>query len=453
MTDALLFVLVVLLVAALILLVLLLRSRPVDLAPLASRVDGQMQGVLGEVQSSERRLRSELETGRQAADTLARSLREELGRQLAEGGRAQIQTLDALSQAQKRQLDTVREQLEKLVASNESKLEKLRESVDQRLKELQDDNAKKLDKMRETVDEKLQGALEKRLGESFKAVSERLEQVHRGLGEMHTLASGVGDLKRVLTNVKTRGTWGEVQLGSLLEQVLAPIQFRRSVQTKPGSADRVDFAIVLPGKDDGPEVLLPIDAKFPQEDYLRLVEASERGDVAMVESASRALEDWLRAEAADVQEKYLNPPRTTDFAVLYLPTEGLFAEVVKRPGLTERLQRDCRVTFAGPTTLFAFLSSLQMGFHTLAIQKRSSEVWQLLEKVKRDFGKFGDVVDKVKEKLDQASRTLEVDVAQRTRVIQRSLRDVKSLDTATTPPLLLGEEAAGESETVSEVET
>src|SRR5215212_1629292 len=305
-------------------------------------------------------------------------------------------------------------------------LEGVRSVVDHRLRELQDDNSKQIDKMRATVDEKLQGTLERRLGESFKLVSERLEQVHQGLGAMRQLASDVGGLQKVLANVKTRGGWGEVQLGNLLEQVLTADQFSRNVQTRSDSAERVDFAIKLPGDENGAPVWLPIDSKFPTEDYQRLLAAQDRGDTASIENAMKGLETQLRKSAKDICGKYINPPRTTDFALMFLPTEGLYAEAIRRVGLVEQVQRDCRVIFAGPTTLAALLNSLQMGFRTLAIQKRSSEVWSLLAGVKTEFGKFGEALSNVKDKLDQAARKMEeVDI--RSRAITRKLRDVEEL--------------------------
>src|SRR6266404_2176817 len=305
-------------------------------------------------------------------------------------------------------------------------LEGVRGIVDLRLKQLQEDNAEQIDKMRATVDEKLQGTLEKRLGESFKLVSDRLEKVHQGLGAMRQLASDVGGLQKVLTNVKTRGGWGEVQLGALLEQVLTADQFARNVKTRADSGDHVDFAIKLPGDENGAPVWLPIDAKFPTEDYQRLLAAQEKGDVDLVESAMKSLETQLKKSARDICTKYINPPRTTDFALMFLATEGLYAEAIRRVGLVEQVQRDCRVVFAGPTTLAALLNSLQMGFRTLAIQKRSSEVWNLLSGVKTEFGKFGDSLSKVKEKLDQASSDMDK-VAVRSRAITKKLRDVEEL--------------------------
>jgi len=313
-------------------------------------------------------------------------------------------------------------------------LESVRSIVDLRLKELQEDNAKQIDKMRATVDEKLQGTLEKRLGESFKLVSDRLEQVHQGLGAMQQLASDVGGLQKVLSNVKMRGGWGEVQLGALLEQVLTPDQFARNVKTREESGEHVEFAIKLPGDENGAPVWLPIDAKFPTEDYQRLLAAQDQGDVAAIEDAMKSLETQLKRSAKDICQKYINPPRTTDFALMFLPTEGLYAEAIRRIGLAEQVQRDCRVVFAGPTTLAALLNSLQMGFRTLAIQKRSSEVWNLLSTVKTEFGKFGEALSAVKDKLDQASRHVD-NVAVRSRAITKKLRDVEELPSNPQPLL------------------
>jgi len=350
-------------------------------------------------------------------EIIDRGLRDEFSRNREEAGAA---------------AKTQREELSK-------SLEGVRSIVDLRLKQLQDDNAKQIDKMRATVDEKLQGTLEKRLGESFKLVSDRLEQVHQGLGAMRQLASDVGGLQKVLTNVRTRGGWGEVQLGSLLEEVLTPEQFAKNVKTREESADHVEFAIKLPGDENGAPVWLPIDAKFPTEDYQRLVAAQEKGDVAMVDEAMKNLESQLKRCAKDIFQKYINPPRTTDFALMFLPTEGLYAEAIRRVGLIEQVQRDCRVIFAGPTTLVALLNSLQMGFRTLAIQKRSSEVWNLLAAVKTEFGKFGEALSAVKDKLDQAARHVD-NVAVRSRAITKKLRDVEELPSNPQPFLkdLLG---------------
>src|SRR5437763_6405586 len=321
-------------------------------------------------------------------------------------------------------------------------LESVRGIVDLRLKQLQEDNTGQLEKMRATVDEKLQGTLEKRLSESFKLVSERLEQVHQGLGAMQQLASDVGGLQRVLTNVKMRGGWGEVQLGALLEQVLTADQFARNVRTRDETGETVEFAIKLPGDENGAPVWLPIDAKFPVEDYHRLVAAQDKADLPATELAMRNLETQLKKSAKDICAKYINPPKTTDFALMFLPTEGLYAEAIRRVGLVEQVQRDCRVVFAGPTTLAALLNSLQMGFRTLAIQKRSSEVWNLLAGVKSEFAKFGDSLSKVKDKLDQAASDMDK-VAVRSRAITKKLRDVEELPSnpqPLLPELLQGEE-------------
>ncbi|CAH2796722.1 MAG: DNA recombination protein RmuC [uncultured Paraburkholderia sp.] len=335
--------------------------------------------------------------------------------------------------------ETLTLQLVQLTETNDRRFAEVRATIEQRLKDIEANNATKLEEMRRTVDEKLHATLEQRLGESFKLVSDRLEQVHRGLGEMQTLAAGVGDLKKVLTNVKTRGTWGEVQLEALLEQILTADQYAKNVATVPKSGERVEFAIRLPGRTDQTQgsaatpVWLPIDAKFPREDYERLIDAQERADPVAVEEASRALEMRIRAEAGTIAEKYISPPHTTDFALLFLPTEGLYAEVLRRPGLTDLLQRDYRVTIAGPTTLTALLNSLQMGFRTLAIEKRSSEVWQVLGAVKTEFGKFGDVLAKTKAQLETVTRSIEA-AETRTRVMNRKLRDVEALP---------GDEASG----------
>ena len=357
-------------------------------------------------------LLSKIELIERAQEREERMLREELSRGREETANA--------SKAQ-------REELSK-------SLEGVRGIVDLRLKELQEDNAKQIDKMRATVDEKLQGTLEKRLGESFKLVSDRLEQVHQGLGAMQQLASDVGGLQKVLTNVKTRGGWGEVQLGALLEQVLTQDQFAKNVKTREDSGDRVEFAIKLPGDENGSPVWLPIDAKFPTEDYQRLIAAQENGDVPAIDEAMKGLEAQLKKSAKDICQKYINPPTTTDFALMFLPTEGLYAETIRRVGLVEQVQRDCRVIFAGPTTLVALLNSLQMGFRTLAIQKRSSEVWNLLAGVKTEFGKFGEALTAVKDKLDQAARHVD-NVAVRSRAITKKLRDVEELPSNPQPLL------------------
>lgn len=345
----------------------------------------------------------------------------------------------AQTEAMQRLSDVMREQLQALSKTNEQRLAELRLTVEQRLTSIQQDNEKKLEQMRATVDEKLHATLEQRLGESFKQVAERLEQVHKGLGEMQNLARDVGSLNRVLTNVKTRGVFGEVQLAGLLEQVFTPDQYAANVATLPGSSERVEFAIKLPGqRDDGQPLWLPIDAKFPREDYERLLDAQERGDPAGAEASAKAIESRLRLEARTIREKYIGPPHTTDFAILFVPTEGLYAEALRRPGLVEGLQREFKVMLCGPTTLLATLTSLQMGFRTLALEKRSAEVWEVLGAVKTEFGKFGDVLAKAKKKLEEAGNTL--DAAEvRTRAMTRKLKGVEALpDDAAQQLLQLG---------------
>ena len=343
---------------------------------------------------------------------------------------AQAQALARFNEAQesalKRLSDGMAEQLRTLSEANDRRLTEVRLTVEQRLQSLQADNEKKLEQMRQTVDEKLHATLEQRLGESFKLVSDRLEQVHKGLGEMQTLAGSVGDLKRVMTNVKSRGTWGEMQLGAIIDNVLTPDQFGRNVKTVPDSDEMVEYAIRLPGKSHETPVWLPIDAKYPVEQYQRLLDAQEAADKPAIASAGNAFEASIRLEAKKICAKYVSPPHTTDFAVLYLPSEGLFAEVMRRPGLVEAVQNDCRVMITGPANLAAMLNSLQMGFKTLAIEKRSSEVWALLGTVKTEFSKFGEVVEATKKSIDAAAKRFEqVDV--RTRAIQRRLRDVQDL--------------------------
>jgi DNA recombination protein RmuC len=368
-----------------------------------------------------------------------------LGRRGASGDGALAGKIQLLERAQERSERTLREEMARSreEGANAAKaqreeltksLEGVRSIVDLRLKQLQEDNSKQIDRMRGTVDEKLQGTLEKRLGESFKLVSDRLEQVHQGLGAMQQLASDVGGLQRVLTNVKTRGGWSEWQLGVLLEEMLTPEQFVKNMKTRDDTDERVEFAIKLPGDENGAPVWLPIDAKFPMEHYERVTAAQESGDSTAMEGAMKVLEAQLKRCAKDICEKYINPPKTTDFALLFLPSEGLYAEAIRRVGLVQNVQRDCRVTFVGPTTLAALLNSLQMGFRTLAIQRRSSEVWNLLAAVKTEFGKFGDALSAVKEKIDQASRKME-DVDVRSRVITKKLRDVEELPSNPQPML------------------
>lgn len=387
----------------------------------------------------ERTLRDELGRLRDESASSSRLAREELGGTLKGFGESLGNQLAQMANVQSGQIDSFARQLSMLTSTNETKLEHVRSTVEERLRGLQEENSAKLEQMRSTVDEKLHATLEQRLAESFRLVSERLEAVQSGLGEMRTLATGVGDLKRVLSNIKSRGTFGEVQLGALLEQVLTIEQYARNVATRPGSGERVEFAVRLPGKDNvKAPVWLPIDAKFPQEDYQRLVDAQEQANPAGVEEAGKMLEARIKGEARAIKEKYIDPPHTTDFAIMFLPTEGLFAEVIRRPGLCDMVQREHRVLVTGPTTLLAVLNSLQMGFRTLAIEKRSSEVWLLLGAVKTEFGRFGEVLDKTQKKLQEASNTIE-DATTRTRQIERKLKNVQELpaDRATG---LLGEE-------------
>jgi len=373
-------------------------------------------------------IRDEFRSAREESAKEARNLREEVTTGQKSSTETMAGTMGEMGRLQTEYLESVGKRIRELTDSNEIKIEKFRNTIDMQLKHLQQGNEKKLDQMRQTVDDKLQSTLEKRLGESFKIVSERLEAVQHGLGEMQTLATGVGDLKRMLTNVKARGAWGEVQLGTILEQILTPDQYDKNVQTREGSRDIVEYAIRLPGSDDNPDscVWLPIDSKFPQEDYLRLVDAADAADADAARKATAALIRTVQNSAKDIHDKYLNPPGTTDFAIMFLPTEGLYSEVLRQPGQLEKIQQNYRVVIAGPTTLSAILNSLRIGFRTLAIEKRSTEVWNVLAAVKTEFGKFGGILDKVKKQLIAASNTIDqTDV--RTRAIARKLRDVEQL--------------------------
>ena len=429
-----------------ILMVLRLRSDKTN--PHDPVLQAQRQEVLNSIQNNSERLERELRrevtesarAGRQETAQNLATFQQTLVQQSAEATRTQNTQIDAFGQQlaglQKSLSDTLSTQLTGLSESNARRLAEIRQTLDLQLAQLQTTNAAKLDEMRATVDEKLQSTLQARLGESFKQVADRLEQVHKGLGEMQTLAQGVGDLKHLLTNVKTRGIFGEAQLASLLEQVFVSDQYAVQVATRPGSKNVVDFAIKLPGKaDDGTPLWLPIDAKFPNEDYERLLDAQGRAHVADAESAGKALEVRIRLEAKSIAEKYIEPPYTTDFAILFLPTEGLYAEVLRRPGLMEVLQREHRITLAGPTTLLAMLSSLQMGFRTLALEKRSSEVWQVLGAVKTEFGKFGDVLAKVKSQTEGVLKTLD-NAEVRSRAMGRALKKVEALPDAQVSQLI-----------------
>ena len=434
---------------ATLLLVLWLALRSSENA----RARADHEALIDAVRSGSERLERELrdELGRSAQGT-----RVELGTALGtfqqtllnqQGDVARTQTTQAqasresLDAALKRFSDTLGAQLRDMAEANERRLGEVKTSVEQRLTVLQQGNEAKLEQMRATVDEKLHATLEARLGESFKQVADRLDQVHRGLGEMQGLAKDVGSLNRVLNNVKSRGVFGEVQLAGLLEQVFTPDQYATNVETIPGSGARVEFAIKLPGRrDDHQPLWLPIDAKFPREDYERLLDAQERADRPEAEAAGKAIELRLRAEAKTIREKYVAAPHTTEFAILFVPTEGLYAEALRRPGLMEALQREHRVTLAGPTTLLATLNSLQMGFRTLALEKRSTEVWEVLGAVKTEFGKFGEVLAKTKKKLDEASNT--IDAAQtRTNAMTRKLKSVEALSEPRTRALLPGTDA------------
>lgn len=440
-TSLLLVLLLVAVVAAIVLLVVLLLRKP----------ERALEAALREEQ---RDGRGEL---RQQLDSLSAAQEQRIegfGTRLTEFGTRTDQRLDVLREAltedsrkarsegaelQQRFADALGLRLNELTQRNEQRIGEMRATLEQKLRELQTGNEAKLEQMRATVDEKLQTTLETRLGASFKLVSERLEQVQRGLGEMQQLATGVGDLKRMLTNVKTRGTFGEVQLGALLEQVLTIEQYETNCITVPGSNERVEFAVKLPGTHADQPVRLPIDAKFPREDYERLMDAQDRVDVEAVAASSAALERQVRVEARRIRDKYLAPPHTTDFALLFLPTEGLYAEVLRRPGLFDGLQREFRVTLVGPTTLLALLNSLQMGFRTLAIEKRSSEVWQLLGTVKAEFGKFAGVLEKTRDQLDTVRNSIDK-AGVRTRAIERQLKGVETLP-GTEAQRLLGEDA------------
>lgn len=379
------------------------------------------------IERVERTVNDEMAKNRGENGFSARALREEVGNTLTKFTESVLKRMNENTAAQLAQLETFAQQLQGLTQMNEQKLERMRETVEKQLHMLREDNGNKLEEMRKTVDEKLNQTLEKRLGESFKLVSERLEMVHRGLGEMQTLASGVGDLKRVLSNVKTRGIWGEIQLENLLEQILTIEQYAKNVATKPGSNDRVEFAIKLPGRDTEESIVwLPIDAKFPQEDYLRLLEAQEQANSVLAEEAAKALENRIKREAKDIASKYVSVPHTTEFAILFLPIEGLYAEVLRRPGVCDHIMRNYKVIIAGPTTLAALLNSLQMGFRTLAVEKRSSEVWSLLGAVKMEFGKFGDLLDKTHKKLQEASNSIDV-ASRKSRTIERKLKNVQEL--------------------------
>lgn len=425
MTDpSLLNLIFILLVIILILLVILLtRSLRNPLILLESK----FVTIEKSLERNERLVNGEIAKNREESSSNARQVREELNQSVRLFNDSVLARMAEIANLQRSQLDIFAIQLGSLTKTNDQKLEQLRKTVEERLLLLQQDNGQKLDQMRATVDEKLSATLEQRLGESFKLVSDRLEAVHKGLGEMQTLASGVGDLKKVLTNVKTRGMWGEIQLGNLLDQILTPEQYSSNVITKTGSNDRVEFAIKLPARDGLDNVIwLPIDAKFPMEDYERLIEAQDQANLPRIEEQGKSLEQRIKLEGKTIRDKYLDPPNTTDFGILFLPVEGLYAEVLRRPGLCEILQRDYKIVITGPTTLAALLNSLQMGFRTLAIEKRSGEVWNLLSAVKTEFGKFVEILEKTQKKLQEASNTIDT-ATRKSRTIERKLKNVQTL--------------------------
>lgn len=425
MTDiSLIFIVLLFIVVLVFLLALIKRKSDNGFKKIAADIE-----ALGNIHNNtERMVKDEIARNREESSANAKQAREELSGALKDSSDSLLKRMTENAGMQKDQLDSFSRLLGDMTKINEEKLDVMRATIDSRLRELQEDNSKKLEQMRAVVDEKLQLTLETRIGESFKQVSERLEQVYKGLGEMRNLAAGVGDLKKVLTNVKTRGTWGEIQLGNILEQILTPDQYEVNVATKKNSDDRVEFAIKLPGRGVDKEqiVWMPIDSKFPQEDYQRLLDAQEAADKELAERASKNLEMRIKAEAKKIKEKYLDPPNTTDFGIMFLPAEGLYAEVLRRPGLFDFLQREYRINITGPTTLAALLNSLQMGFRALVVEKRSSEVWELLGRVNTEFGKFGDMLAKTKKKLQEAANT--IDQAEvRTRVIEGKLKKVQEI--------------------------
>jgi len=425
MTNILLISIILLSIVSLVLLLILNKGKSDEwLQKIAGRLDLLKHGH----EDTSRIVKEEIALNREETSRNSKNAREELSRYMKDSSDSLLKRMTENAGMQKDQLDSFSKLLGDMTKLHEEKFNAMRKTLENQLRSLQEDNSKKLDQMRVVVDEKLQSTLEARLGESFKQVSERLEQVYKGLGEMRSLAAGVGDLKKVLTNVKTRGTWGEIQLGNILEQILTQDQYDVNVATKKGSNDRVEFAIKLPGQGTDKEqvIWMPIDSKFPQEDYQRLIDAQEAADKELADKSMKNLEMRIKAEARNIKEKYLDPPNTTDFGIMFLPVEGLYAEVLRMPGLCDFLQREHRITVTGPTTLAALLNSLHMGFRTLAIQKRSSEVWELLGAVKTEFGKFGEVLDKTKKKLKEATNIIgQAEV--RTRAIERKLRKVQEI--------------------------
>lgn len=401
------------------------------------KLENQISYVLKEQERLEKVIREEISSNREESVKNAKRDREETGTNLRLFSDSIMSQMKIIADLQKNQLEAFSGQLSKLTQINDQGMEKMRLIVEERLKELQKDNNSKLEQMRATVDEKLHNTLEQRLGESFKSISQRLEALYKELGEVQSLANGVNDLKKALTNVKTRGVWGEIQLGGIIDEILTKEQYEVNVATKKGSSDRVEFAVKLPGQeeDGGGSIWLPIDAKFPQEDYQKLLDAQDNGDKSLVDEYSKQLEIRIKSEAKDIRDKYLDPPNTTDFGIMFLPTESLYAEVIRRPGLWDTLQRDYKVIITGPTNLAALLNSLQMGFRTLAIEKRSSEVWTLLGAVKTEFGRFAQILEKTQKKLHEASENIET-ATRKSRTIERKLRNVQELQTDTAAQLL-----------------
>jgi DNA recombination protein RmuC len=424
MLDIFMIIIIALLIANLILII---RNSTKNSQTSFQNIQNSLNTLENNLTKTDKSIQDDFQRNREEINKITRENRDELTKGLKSFSENFSQNVKEFNHLQKDKFNDLSLKQEALNTTTESKLEKMRETVESRLKEIQEDNSKKLEKMRETVDEKLHKTLESRLGESFKLVSDRLEKVQKGLGEMQSLANGVGDLKKVLSNVKTRGVLGEYQLENILEQLLTNEQYEKNVKTKSDSNQFVEFAIKLPSKkDDNKIVWLPIDSKFPTENYLALQDAYETGDMAQIEALRQDLARTIKTFAKDIHEKYVDPPYTTDFALMFLPIEGLYAEVLRDTGLFETLQRDYRIVVTGPTTLSALLNSLQMGFRTLAIEKRSSEVWEVLGAVKTEFGKFGDMLDKTKKKLREASNVVD-NAGTRSRAIERKLRDVQEL--------------------------
>ncbi|MBU1457455.1 DNA recombination protein RmuC [Patescibacteria group bacterium] len=385
---------------------------------------------------NEKGLKDEMSLSRKETADSEKRLREELSNLFKGFGDSFDKRMSEFASTQNKNFEGFSIKLTELIDKNDVKMEKVREVVEKKLESLQKDNSEKLEAMRVTVDEKLHATLKKRFGESFKLVSDRLDLVHKGLGEMQVLANGVGDLKKVLNNVKTRGTWGEAQLGNLIEEIFTPDQYGKNVKTKKTSKDNVEYAIKLPGNEDGKHIWLPIDAKFPLEDYQKLIEAQDQGDIISVEEFGKSLENRIKSEAKDIRDKYIDVPNTTDFGILFVPTESLYAEILRRPGLYELLRKDYKVIITGPTTIQVILNSLQVGFRTLNIQKRSGEVWTVLSTIKNEFGKFGDLLEKTHKKIQETSNTIE-DAITKTRTIEKKLNKVQDLPAAETEILVL----------------